>query len=1257
MKVTLLQQVSYERIKSMFLACFIFFTCFNANAQVSPSIYDYSFVTVGCNRVDYLDTAFTTGDPLYSTGASTANVYQLKRLFTEISQMNPLPKYLFMTGDIVMGYKTPSTPDTIELAKQLTAWRAIYESHPLSSMGIQLVVIPGNHETQDKAAGKKSFVEAERIFTRIMAPYIGGSNGPGIGGPDTLTTDQSKLTYSFDFNGDHFIIIDTDPVGKDNQAPYKWIAGDIKAARANNARHIFAFGHKPAYSSPLTPNGGLDAVATTPQRDSLWKYLENNNCEAMFSAHEHLWDTIHPHYGKTWQVIAGNGGSRVEPVWVGAGRQYYGYTLVTLYTDRKVNVIGFGRNTDMSPVVGTPFTINEDANPTTVRNNFNICLTTTSTINVIACSSYTWNGSTYNTSGNYTFLTTNAAGCDSIATLNLTISMCGITGPSTLQSPYVQSVIPGVQFTSMLSANDSIGGYKMVGIPDGLGAFDNNNGTFTLLMNHELTNTVGVVRAHGSKGAFVSKWIINKSNLAVLSGSDLMQNVKLWDPLTSTYNTYNASNPSSLAAFSRFCSADLPAPAAFYNATSGLGTQERIFMNSEEASDESRAMGHIVTGTNAGTSWELPALGKAAWENSVATPNSGDKTVVGLMNDGTDGQVYFYIGNKTNTGSEVDKAGLTNGTPWGVKVTGFAKERIDPTTINPPPAPGTRFSLVDLGDVRNITGVTFNNNSNTAGITSFSRPEDGAWDPSNPNDFYFNTTDQYDQVSDGVGTQVGRTRVWRLRFDDVKNPQLGGAITAVLDGTEGLNMLDNMAIDKNGHIMLLEDVGNQAHNGKVWQYDVATDSLKLIGKHDPARFGDLTIPATAPFNKDEETSGIIDMQDILGAGKFLLVDQAHYTTGLPPEIVEGGQLLALYNPYTVNTPPTVTITSPANGATFNAGTIITLTVTAADANGSVTKVAFYNNGVKFGEDLTAPYSFIGMEVESGVYVVTAKAFDNNGDSTVSDTVRITVNGCNGGGNISAEGYVNIPGSQISDLTSSPKYPNSPDVTATLNSFEYGPNYGDNYGARVRGYICAPVTGYYTFYIAGDDQDGLWLSTDENPANKVLIAYNESYVPFRGYFNNPTQKSAQIRLVKGARYYIETLHKESVGPDYLSVAWSIPGGAFEGPIPGSRLSPFGSVFPNAPNFDFANAMEIAMNKGLKVSATPNPSSDYFTVTTRSSVEERINLTVSDISGRVLERRANVSANSTIKLGNKLPAGIYIVEVAQGAKKQIVKVVKQ
>ena len=503
-----------------------------------------------------------------------------------------------------------------------------------------------------------------------------------------------------------------------------------------------------------------------------------------------------------------------------------------------------------------------------------------------------------------TWTVTDAAGNSATSTQTVTVTdgtkptvylaqdnlVAGATGSSSSKTPYLLPSANGVKFTSILSVDDAIGGYAMAGIPDGLGAFDNCDGTFTLLMNHEIANTLGVNRAHGSKGAFVSKWIINKNTLSVVSGSDLMQQAYLWNTTTNSYDLAGANG----AAFSRFCSADLPAVSAFYNGTTGLGTKERIFMNGEENSNLGRQIAHISTGANAGKSYELARLGKAGWENSVANPNPSNTTIVAELDDNsTQGQVYFYVGTKTNTGSEIEKAGLTNGNLYTVAVSGLAAE--DRTT---PPTAGTAFSLVNLGDVSNLSGATLNTNTVAAGGTSFLRPEDGAWDPSNLNDFYFATTDRIDNVKDGNvgGTQVGRSRLYRLRFTDINTPLLGGTIEAVLDGTEAQNMMDNMSIDKFGHIILTEDVGNAAHNGKIWQYTIATDNLTQIAKHDPARFGDLTTAATLPYNQDEESSGVIDVSDILGAGMHLIVDQAHYTTGISAQSVEGGQLLAMFVP-------------------------------------------------------------------------------------------------------------------------------------------------------------------------------------------------------------------------------------------------------------------------------------------------------------------------------------------------------------------------
>ena len=70
------------------------------------------------------------------------------------------------------------------------------------------------------------------------------------------------------------------------------------------------------------------------------------------------------------------------------------------------------------------------------------------------------------------------------------------TGPSTRTSPYVVPVADGISTTSVLTVGDTINGYPMVGVPDGLGAYDNGDGTFTVLMNHEIKPDQGAQHAH-----------------------------------------------------------------------------------------------------------------------------------------------------------------------------------------------------------------------------------------------------------------------------------------------------------------------------------------------------------------------------------------------------------------------------------------------------------------------------------------------------------------------------------------------------------------------------------------------------------------------------------------------------------------------------------------------------------------------------------------------------------------------------------------
>ncbi|MFC7670462.1 DUF6443 domain-containing protein [Hymenobacter humi] len=150
-----------------------------------------------------------------------------------------------------------------------------------------------------------------------------------------------------------------------------------------------------------------------------------------------------------------------------------------------------------------------------------------------------------------------------------------------------------------------------------------------------------------------------------------------------------------------------------------------------------------------------------------------------------------------------------------------------------------------------------------------------------------------------------------------------------------------------------------------------------------------------------------------------------------------------------------------------------------------------------------------------------------------------------------EEWANVPGGALADV---PVHL-APTGTAYLNQLEAPAASGFNYAARVRGYLVAPLTGAYTFWIVGDDAAELYLSPDQDPAHKVLIAscldYTSSAHDFDRY---PAQRSATIQLLANQRYYVEARHKQSWGPGYLAVAWTLPTGARQEPIPATALEP-------------------------------------------------------------------------------------------------------
>jgi hypothetical protein len=159
------------------------------------------------------------------------------------------------------------------------------------------------------------------------------------------------------------------------------------------------------------------------------------------------------------------------------------------------------------------------------------------------------------------------------------------------------------------------------------------------------------------------------------------------------------------------------------------------------------------------------------------------------------------------------------------------------------------------------------------------------------------------------------------------------------------------------------------------------------------------------------------------------------------------------------------------------------------------------------------------------------------------------------GTLLLETWNDIPGSRIENLTIHPRYTALPDKSEFSYSAETPVNRADNYGTRMRGYVIAPATGAYTFYISGDYNCQLWLSPSGGQFAKQTAASISGSTNYLQWTKYSSQKSQTYTLQAGQRVYIEAIQKESTGPDHLEIGWKIPGSTAITVIPGSALESY------------------------------------------------------------------------------------------------------
>jgi PA14 domain len=174
-----------------------------------------------------------------------------------------------------------------------------------------------------------------------------------------------------------------------------------------------------------------------------------------------------------------------------------------------------------------------------------------------------------------------------------------------------------------------------------------------------------------------------------------------------------------------------------------------------------------------------------------------------------------------------------------------------------------------------------------------------------------------------------------------------------------------------------------------------------------------------------------------------------------------------------------------------------------------------------------------------------------------------------------EKWQNISGYPVKNLTSSPKFLQTPDQRGFVVSAKAYDQQEDSFGSRIRGYLIPqlPNLNSYTFQAIGDDDIELWLSTDEQPWNRVLLAHPDVNTRFMDGGISYSQYSKTLQLMGGKRYYFESLHKNNVNENFCVVNWKINNGPFT-PIPSAALSSFIPLATDADDDYLPDAWEIA-----------------------------------------------------------------------------------
>ena len=506
-----------------------------------------------------------------------------------------------------------------------------------------------------------------------------------------------------------------------------------------------------------------------------------------------------------------------------------------------------------------------------------------------------------------------------IALLALGLTAYATPAYSVASIEYMKAVGAGVSLEVFATAGDSIDGYLIGGVPDGMGVIPSGN-KLRVITNHEWSNANAIASQRltangGGSGSYISEMHYDLTSKKIVAGKDFREFITWYNYEESAYGIEpvapigaelkdSSGSINHGYSLNRFCSSSLAPAGFFYDKKTGTGYKGAVYLTGEEGGDESRGF----AGNQDGEAVQLPRLGLAAWETFVPAPTNSKATVVFGNEDGsaTDSQLWMYAGTKQKTGEWYEQAGFANGGLY-VLAADVANDNEFRAKYGKNTPAKVSFKSIDWKQ----NGKLQNDQARLVGM-ELARVEDGHFDPKNPKDFYFLTTESNkDPKATAPNPALPTTSrdggaLWKLSLTDVSNPNAGATLTMLLDGSEDiyLSKPDNMVVDNSGNILIQEDPGNNAALARVVTYRIKDGKIATLAAFKGEYFGDAT--ASGFITLDEESSGVIEVTQYFAKGKsdkakyYMFVAQVHATTAksrpdlttVPGDIanaIEGGQ--------------------------------------------------------------------------------------------------------------------------------------------------------------------------------------------------------------------------------------------------------------------------------------------------------------------------------------------------------------------------------